>query len=83
MIAAGHHIVIGLPELLVMLLLLGLPGLVALYDILRSDFVGNNKTIWVIVVILLPLVGTMFYLLIGRRQKSTSTASPGKTDPGH
>ncbi len=64
-----------------MLLLAGLPGLVALYDILRSEFTGNNKLIWSVVVVLLPLAGTLFYLLIGRRQKVASTAPPGQTAP--
>ncbi|GHE72376.1 hypothetical protein GCM10011340_30850 [Roseivirga thermotolerans] len=44
--------------------------LVALVDILRSDFEpSQNKLIWVIVVILLPILGSILYLIIGRNQR--------------
>ncbi len=42
----------------------------ALYDILTSSFSGNKKIIWVLVVIFLPILGTILYFLIGRNQKS-------------
>lgn len=42
----------------------------ALYDILTSSFSGNKKIIWVLVVIFLPILGTILYFLIGRSQKS-------------
>lgn len=54
--------------LLVSLFLLILP-LIALIDILRSDFNGNNKLIWVIVVIFFNLLGSILYFLMGRNQK--------------
>jgi len=41
----------------------------ALVDILRSDFTGKNKIVWVLVVIFLPPIGTILYFLIGRKQK--------------
>lgn len=41
-----------------------------LIDIIRSQFNDpNNKTIWVIVVILLPFLGSILYLAIGKGQK--------------
>ena len=44
--------------------------LVALVDILRSDFEpSQNKLIWVIVVVLLPILGSILYLIIGRNQR--------------
>jgi hypothetical protein len=43
--------------------------LIALIDILRSEFSGNNKLIWVLVVLFFPLIGTILYFLIGRGQK--------------
>ncbi len=44
--------------------------LFVLVDILRHQFNGSNtKLIWVLVVIVLPFVGSMLYLLIGRSQK--------------
>lgn len=43
--------------------------IVSLVDILRSEFAGNNKIVWVLVVILLPFVGAIMYFTIGRKQK--------------
>jgi hypothetical protein len=42
----------------------------ALIDIIRSQFnEPNNKITWVIVVILLPFLGSILYLTIGKGQK--------------
>jgi len=65
---------IGVMELAVLFMLaVGLATfivwLVALVDILRSEFTGNNKIIWLLVVIFVPLIGAILYFLIGRRQK--------------
>ncbi|NOR74889.1 MAG: hypothetical protein GQ525_07000 [Draconibacterium sp.] len=38
-------------------------------DILRNEFKGNNKIIWVLVVLFLWFFGAIFYYLIGRKQK--------------
>jgi len=44
--------------------------IIALVDILRSEFEDSaNKILWVIVVILLPFLGSLLYFLIGRNQK--------------
>ena len=43
--------------------------IVALVDILRSEFQGYNKLIWVVVVIFLPIVGSILYFIIGKSQK--------------
>jgi hypothetical protein len=43
--------------------------LIALIDILKSNFEGNTKLIWVIAVIFLPLIGTILYFLMGKNQK--------------
>ena len=42
---------------------------IALIDILKSEFKGNNKLIWVIVVIFFSLIGVVLYFTIGRQQK--------------
>ncbi|WP_394342582.1 PLDc N-terminal domain-containing protein [Pontibacter oryzae] len=48
----------------------------ALQDILRNDFkTGTDKLVWVIVVVVLPIVGAVLYLLIGRKQKRDITAA--------
>lgn len=38
-------------------------------DVVRNKFVENNKLIWVIVVIFIPLIGSICYLGIGRKQR--------------
>ena len=43
--------------------------LFALIDILRNEFTGNNKIIWVLVILFIPLFGTLLYLIIGRKQR--------------
>ena len=55
------------------LLLLLIPLLFALFlwpliDCLKSDFDNNNKLVWVILIILVPLLGAILYLAIGRNQ---------------
>ena len=41
----------------------------AIVDIIRSEFSENNKVIWLLVVLLVPLLGIILYALIGRKQK--------------
>jgi len=64
---------IGLQELIVLVLLMLLVNiplfLIALVDILKSKFGGNNKIVWLLVVILVPLVGPIAYFFIGKKQK--------------
>ncbi|TGU71425.1 zinc-ribbon domain-containing protein [Geomonas terrae] len=64
----------GLPELIVLLFTLTplVLWVVALVDIIRSEFSGNNKIIWILVVVLLPLLGAILYFFVGRKQKVTS-----------
>jgi uncharacterized membrane protein YczE len=40
-----------------------------LVDILKSEFRGYNKIIWILLVLFLPALGTILYLLIGRKQR--------------
>ena len=62
---------VGLTELIFLGILL-LPLLLwifALVDILRSEFTGSNKIVWLLVVIFLPVIGFILYFLIGTKQK--------------
>lgn len=44
--------------------------IIALIDILKSDFRDTNgKIIWALVVIFLPVIGSILYFLIGKSQK--------------
>lgn len=54
--------------ILLALLIFILP-IIALIDILKSEFKGNNKLIWVIVVVFFSLFGVILYYAIGRSQK--------------
>jgi hypothetical protein len=40
-----------------------------LIDILRNQFQKNDKVIWTLVVILLPILGSLLYLFIGKNKK--------------
>jgi len=43
----------------------------AIVDIISHEFHGNNKILWIVLVILLPLVGTILYFLMGKDQQIT------------
>jgi len=62
---------LGLPELIVLFILFVPIGLmlIAFVDILKSEFTGSNKIVWLLAVILVPLVGPIAYFFIGRKQK--------------
>ena len=54
---------------LIMLIVLGV-YIYSLVDILRHEFRGNNKIVWIIVVLMLPLLGVFLYFLLGKKQQS-------------
>lgn len=62
---------IGILELI--LIVVAISGItltiVALIDILKSEFEGNNKIVWVVVVLLINIIGAILYFNIGRKQK--------------
>lgn len=42
----------------------------ALVDIIKSDFKdSNNKIIWILIVILVPIIGSILYFLMAKNQK--------------
>ncbi|MDO8951744.1 MAG: PLD nuclease N-terminal domain-containing protein [Draconibacterium sp.] len=43
--------------------------IIALVDILKNEFTGNNKLIWVLVILLSWIIGAILYFFIGRKQK--------------
>ncbi|MDD2501228.1 MAG: PLDc N-terminal domain-containing protein [Geobacter sp.] len=64
----------GMPEVIVLLVsmfaLVPLAIIIwALVDILKSEFTGNNKIVWLLLVIFIPLLGVILYWFIGRGQK--------------
>lgn len=54
--------------ILIVLLILVFP-IIALINILQNEFTGSNKLIWIPVVLLLPLSGSILYFIIGKSQK--------------
>lgn len=41
---------------------------IALVSVLSNEFKGSNKAIWVFVILVLPFLGSLLYLLIGKNQ---------------
>jgi heme/copper-type cytochrome/quinol oxidase subunit 4 len=41
----------------------------AFVDVLRNAFRKNNKLIWILVVLFIPVLGSILYLFIGRKQR--------------
>ena len=50
-------------------LLVFLLPVLALIDIIRNQFEGNSKIVWVIAVLCLPYLGSILYFLIGTKQR--------------
>ncbi|WP_082632221.1 PLDc N-terminal domain-containing protein [Algoriphagus resistens] len=53
---------------------LGIIGLAiyafTIYDVITSDFANqNDKLIWIIIVVLVPLVGAVLWFLVGRGKR--------------
>ncbi|UMB53814.1 PLD nuclease N-terminal domain-containing protein [Lutibacter sp. A64] len=56
--------------LMVIIFLVGIiPTIIALIDILKNKFEGNNKIVWVLVVLFLNIIGAILYFTIGRNQR--------------
>jgi len=49
----------------IMIIAIILP-ILALISILKSEFKGNDKLIWVLVTLFLPFFGSILYVIIGR-----------------
>jgi heme/copper-type cytochrome/quinol oxidase subunit 4 len=43
--------------------------IVALIEILQSDFKDNGKIVWLLVVFFFSFIGTILYFAIGRKQR--------------
>ena len=45
----------------------------AIVDAAKSEFKdGNTKIVWVLIIVLLPFIGTILYFAIGRGQRTIS-----------
>ena len=44
--------------------------IIALVEVLKSEFKNSNdKLIWVLVILLFPIIGALLYFIIGRNQR--------------
>ena len=70
-IYSNHFTLFFIPLIFLLLLSLALFIFViwTLIDLLRNEFTGNNKVIWLLTIILLPPLGSFLYVFIGREQK--------------
>jgi hypothetical protein len=59
----------GLLLTLFIILFIFLLPLLALISVLMNDFRGNDKIIWVLIIIFLPFLGSLLYFLIGRDRR--------------
>jgi len=59
----------GLLITLFVILFIVLLPLLALISALMSDFPGNEKLLWVVIILLLPFLGSVLYFTIGRNQR--------------
>lgn len=77
----GERLGMGWPEALIILSVVLLVWLarvvlsvIALIDIVRSRFVDtNDKLVWTIIAVLLPIIGPILYFVVGRKQKVKET----------
>ncbi len=62
---------VGPQEIIILLLglFLFLLPVIALVDIIRNEFTGNNKLIWVLIVIFFNILGSILYFIMGKNQK--------------
>lgn len=59
----------GTSEYFIIIIILVLPVLICLIDVLKSNFKGNDKIMWVFILIFLNIIGALLYKFIGEKQK--------------
>lgn len=61
-------LVIGAHQI-ILILIFSLIPLIAIVDIVRNEFPGNYKLIWILIVLFFNLLGIFLYSWIGRKQR--------------
>lgn len=68
MLGTNEIIILGIVFFLILPSII-LP-IITLIDLVRSDFKdNNNKIVWVIAIVFLPVIGSILYLVLSRNQK--------------
>lgn len=67
---------VGTPELI--LLLIAIPGFLLylfgmIHCIANDNISGTNRVLWCLVIIALPIIGTVAYWLVGRKPAQSAT----------
>ena len=66
----NYFLALGPWFLLLTIVFIGiLPTLIALIDIVKSEFSGNNKIVWLLVVLFANFFGALLYFILGTKQK--------------
>ncbi len=68
----NYFLMIG-PFGLSLILFFLLSTIIALIDIVKNEFSGNNKIVWLLVVLFGNFLGAILYFIIGRKQKLSAT----------
>ena len=68
---------LGWHEFLILVIIGGvfLVPVVALINIVSSEFKGYDKLMWILIVLFLPFAGALIYFFVGRKQKITLSDS--------
>jgi multisubunit Na+/H+ antiporter MnhG subunit len=76
----GLGLGLGLSGLFIFLISLAgfLLWIFALIDACKSDFSGNNKIIWILIIIFIPLIGPVLYLAVGKGQRIQDLSQPNR-----
>jgi len=66
-----NSVILGIigPWQLILILIVFVMPLIALIDVLRNRFSGDQKALWILVVLLVPFLGVLLYLFLGRRKR--------------
>jgi len=59
----------GILVILLFVFFIILLPIMALISVLMNEFKGNDKIMWVLIIIFLPFLGSLLYFLVGRSRR--------------
>jgi len=59
----------GILMILLFVFFIILLPIMALISVLMNEFKGNDKIMWVLIIIFLPFLGSLLYFLVGRSRR--------------